>query len=193
MNRSKGGRWAQPSAMRQFGWVALCLMVLLGFLFRDGLLPGRTVFSNDGPLGAISSACGSLPAGFFGFWQDLNWLGGAGPSAPPDISQTLALVFGKLIFSKIYAPFALLFLGLSAWLCFRQWKLSPAACILGGIVAALNSDFFSTACWGVAGAASEFRLRFPRPGGGGRRKLAQALGQSRPGWIRRWHGRDGSL
>jgi hypothetical protein len=146
--------------MRQFGLVALCLLVILVGLFWDGLRPGHTVFSNDGPLGAISSACGNLPEGFFGFWQDLNWLGGAGPSAAPTFSTILALVFGKLIFSKIYAPFALLFLGLSAWLCFRQWKLSPLACILGGIAAALNSDFFSTACWGVASQPLSFGCDF---------------------------------
>src|ERR1035438_4058943 len=113
MNQSKSGPGAQASAMRQFGWVALSLVALLAFLFRDGLLPGRTVFSNDGPLGAMSARCGDLPAGFFGFWNDLNWLGGTGPSASPTVSTILSLVCGKLIFSKIYAPFALLFLGLS--------------------------------------------------------------------------------
>jgi len=160
MNQSKSGAGVQPSAMRQFGFVALCLLVILGALFWDGLQPGRTVFSNDGPLGAISSRCAELPAGFFGYWQDLNWLGGSGPSASPDVSQTLNLVSGKLIFSKVYAPFSLLFLGLSAWLCFRQWKLSPLACILGGIAAALNSDFFSTACWGVASQPLSFGCDF---------------------------------
>ena len=146
--------------MRQFGWVALFLALLLGFFFRDGFLPGRTVASNDGPLGAISSACGSLPSGFLGYWQDLNWLGGTGPSASPDVSNSLAFVSGPLIFSKIYAPLALLFLGLSAWLCFRQWKLSPVACLLGGLAAALNSDFLSTACWGVASQPLSFGLDF---------------------------------
>ena len=160
MNQSKSGSGVQSSAMRQFGWVALCLLALLGFLFRDGLLPDHTVFSNDGPLGAISAKCAKLPAGFFGYWGDLNWLGGTGPSASPDISQALALVCGPLIFSKIYVLFALLFLGLSAWLCFRQWKLSPAACILGAIAASLNSDFFSTACWGVASQPLSFGCNF---------------------------------
>lgn len=160
MNQSKSGPGVQLSAMRQFGWVALCLVGLLGFFFREGLLPGRTVFSNDGPLGAISSQATSLPSGFLGYWQDLNWLGGAGPSASPTVSNTLALVSRPLIFSKIFAPFALLFLGLSAWLCFRQWKLSPTACILGGIAAALNSDFFSTACWGVASQPLSFGCDF---------------------------------
>ena len=146
--------------MRQFGWAALWLLLLLGFLFRDGLVPGRTVFSNDGPLGVIISQCTQLPAGFFGYWKDLNWLGSAGPSAAPNVSNTLALVAGPLIFSKIFPLFALLFLGLSAWLCFRQWKLSLTACILGAIAAALNSDFFSTACWGVASQPLSFGCDF---------------------------------
>ena len=160
MKQSKSGPGGQSSAVRQFGFVALCLLLLLGFLFRDGLAPDRTVFSNDGPLGAISSQCAALPAGFFGYWQDLNWLGGTGPSGSPDVWNVLALLLGPLIFSKINAAFALLFLGLSAWLCFRQWRLSPLACILGGIAAALNSDFLSTACWGVGSQPVSFGCDF---------------------------------
>jgi hypothetical protein len=150
MNQSKTGQARQTHAMRQFGWIALCLVVLLGLLFWDGLLPGRTVFSNDGPLGQMMAHCGDLPSDFTGFWHDLNWLGAAGPSAAPTISNTLSVICGKVIFSKIYPLFSLLFLGLSAWFCFRQWKFAPLACMVGGIAAALNSDFFSTACWGVA-------------------------------------------
>jgi hypothetical protein len=160
MNQSKRGSGKRSSALRQFGWVALCLLVLLGLLFWDGLLPGRTVFSNDGPLGRISSQCARLPANFSGCWEDLTWLGGSAPSASPDVSSLLALALGPLGFSKVYAPFALLFLGLSAWLCFRQWKFSPAACMIGAIAAALNSGFFSTACWGVAAQPLSFGLDF---------------------------------
>jgi hypothetical protein len=160
MNQSKSGLGVPPSAMRQFGWTALFLVALLGTLFWDGLRPGRTVFSNDGPLGAITSECRTLPQGLFGYWQDLNWIGGSGPSASLSVSNTLSLICGPLIFSKIIAPFALLFLGLSAWLCFRQWRLSPLACILGGIAATLNSDFFSTACWGVAQQPLSFGCDF---------------------------------
>jgi hypothetical protein len=160
MNVSKSGTGERAAALRQFGWIALALVLLLGVLFRDGLLPGRTVFSNDGPLGAISAECARSPAGFFGYWQDLNWLGNTGPSASPNVSNGLSFLCGPLLFSKIYAPFALLFLGLSAWLCFRQWKFSPLACILGGIAAALNSDFLSTACWGVASQPLSFGLDF---------------------------------
>ena len=160
MNQSKTGPGVRRLGLRQFGFVALCLLVLLGFLFWDGLRPGRTVFSNDGPLGAISSQCAKPPEVFFGYWQDLNWLGGAAPTPGPTVTAVPATVGGPLLFSKIYAPFALLFLGLSAWLCFRQWKLSPLACILGGIAASLNSDFFSTACWGVASQPLSFGLFF---------------------------------
>jgi hypothetical protein len=160
MKQSKSGPGVPPSAMREFGWMALFLVALLCLLFREGLVPGRTVFSNDGPLGGISSAAAKMPSGFFGYWQDLNWLGAAGPSATPTVTSALSLVSGPLVFSKIFAPLALLFLGLSAWLCFRQWKLSPTACILGSIAAALNSDFFSTACWGVASQPLSFGCDF---------------------------------
>ena len=147
--------------MRQFGFVALCLALLLGFLFWDGLRAGRTVFSNDGPLGAISARCASLrEAGLTGTWQDLSWLGGSAPTAPPKTTIALGYICSPLVFSKIYAPFTLLFLGLSAWLCFRQWKLSPLACLLGAIAASLNSGFFSTACWGVAAQPLSFGLDF---------------------------------
>src|ERR1017187_7261854 len=160
MNQSKSGPGVQLSATHQFGFLALCLLVILGALFWDGLRPGHTVVSNDGALGGISAACGGVPGGFFAYWQDLNWLGGTRPSAPPDVSLSLDLVLRPLIFSKVYAPFALLFLGLSAWLCFRQWRLSPLACILGGLAATLNSDFFSTACWGVASQPLSFGCDF---------------------------------
>ena len=44
-------------------------------------------------------------------------------------------------------------LGLGAWCFFRQSGLAPAACLLGGLAAVLNSSFFSAACWGVASHA----------------------------------------
>ena len=161
MIQSKAGIEGRQSTWRQFGFILLCLVACLGFLFWDGLRPGHTVFSNDGPLGAISAQWASFSdGGWFGVWKDLNWLGGQEPGASPDVTCLLAYTCGPLLFSKIYAPFALLFLGLSAWLCFRQWKLSPLACLLGGLAAALNSDFFSTACWGVASQPLSFGLDF---------------------------------
>src|SRR5713101_2228158 len=122
MNGAKTGPGFRQSAMRQFGFLALCLLVLLVFLFRDGFPHDHTVFSNGGPLSRISSENTRMPSGFCGWWEDLNWLGGAGPSASPDVSATVATISGPLLYSKIFAPFTLLFVGLSAWFCFRQWR-----------------------------------------------------------------------
>src|SRR5262249_54977156 len=54
------------------------------------------------------------------------------------------------LFAKFYPLIALFILGLAAWCFFRQSGLSPVACILGGLAAALGSGCFSAACWGVA-------------------------------------------
>jgi len=160
MTHLKSGQTVRPSGIRQFGFMALCLAALVCFLFREAFLPDYTVFSNDGPLGAISSKAGQVPGTLFGLWQDLNWLGGAGPSAVPSLSLALGVIFGPLGVSKIFAPFAIFFVGMCAWFCFRQWKFSPVACILGGLAASLNSDFFSTACWGVASHPIAFGCDF---------------------------------
>lgn len=140
--------------------LAIPLLFVLLALFWNGLVASRTVFSNDGPLGAISTQAAALPSGFLGNWQDLNWVGIAAPSSPPNLTQVLALLVGKVIFSKVFAPAALFFLGLSAWVCFRSWNWSPAASVVGGLAAALNSDFFSTAAWGVAAQPIAFGFIF---------------------------------
>lgn len=167
----------RPSGFGQFALMAVLLIGALLLLFWRVLRPDYTLFANDGPLGQISARWADLPSGIFCVWQDLNWLGSAQPSGMPSISILLNTLFGHLMFSKFYAPFAILFLGLSAWLFFRQWKFSPAVCVLGGLAAALNSDFFSTACWGVAAQPLSFGLDFLA--------LAALADQSGP---RRWVG-----
>src|SRR5215470_1185740 len=57
---------------------------------------------------------------------------------------------GPFGFYKLFYPITLFLLGMSSWFCFRQWKLSPLAALLGGLAAELSSHFLSTACWGVA-------------------------------------------
>ena len=152
---------AQRNAcMWEFGLVALCLIAVLALLFHDAAHPDKTVFSNDGPLGNICAKWAELPSGIASVWQDLNWLGTAGASGVPNTSITFALLTGKLLFSKLFAPSAVLFAGLCAWFCFRQWKFSPVACVLGGIATTLNGDFFATACWGVASQVVGFGLFF---------------------------------
>jgi hypothetical protein len=126
------------------------LAVLLAVLFWKSFLPGYVHFSNDGPLSQQNAAWDRLPGAFFGIWGDLNDIGSSGGSLAPDLCTLLRWLVGPVGYSKFLAPFALFVLGLGAWTFFRQLKFSPLAAALGGLAAALNSAFFSTACWGVA-------------------------------------------
>jgi hypothetical protein len=112
--------------------------------------PGQILFSNDGPLGRLMSQCHQLPERFTGCWQDLNSIGYREGSSPPGITAALQYLLKPVGFAKFYAPIALFILGLSAWFGLRQFGLGSMACVLGGLLACLNSDFFSAACWGVA-------------------------------------------
>ena len=126
------------------------LAVILAVLFWKSFLPGYVHFSNDGPLGQQNAAWARLPGAFTGIWGDLNDIGNSGGSLAPDLCTLLRWLVGPVGYSKFLAPFALFILGLGAWTFFRQLKFSPLAATLGGLTAALNSAFFSTACWGVA-------------------------------------------
>ncbi|MCC7373072.1 MAG: hypothetical protein IT581_00340 [Verrucomicrobiales bacterium] len=125
------------------------LVVVVGFLFRDSFRSEMALFANDSPLGAVSSDCLRLPAGFWGVWADLNWLGINGGSTPVDLTSVLFLLLGPLSFIKFYPALTVVILGLCAWLFFRKLGFHPAVCVVGGLAAALNSDFFSYACWGL--------------------------------------------
>ncbi len=128
----------------------LLLVVPLGVLLGRALLPDQTLFSNDGPLGRLMAECHRLPESFTGVWQDLNSSGYREQGALPNLSSAMRWLLHPVAFSKLYALLSLLMLGMAAWIFFRQWGLSSPACLLGGLAAALNSTFFSTACWGVA-------------------------------------------
>ena len=128
----------------------LLLAAILGLLLHGDFLPENTLVSNDGPLGRLMSECHRLPERFTGCWEDLYSVGLRNWGASPSISFGLQFLLGPVAFSKLYVPLALLILGCGAWCFFRQSGLSPPACILGGLAAALHSGFFSTACWGVA-------------------------------------------
>ena len=126
------------------------LAVLLGLLFARSFEPGLVFFSNDGPLGAISSAMTRMPGTLTGLWVDLNSIGSSAGTEYLSISSLLKWIAGPVGFSKFFAPIALWFLGLGAWFFFRQLRLAPLAAVLGALAAMLNSTFFSDACWGVA-------------------------------------------
>jgi hypothetical protein len=129
---------------------AALLAVVLAALFWKSFLPGYVHFSNDGPLAQQVSAYDKLPGAFTGIWGDLNDIGNSGGSLGPDLGTLFRWLVGPVGYAKFLAPYALFILGLGAWTFFRQLKLSPLAATLGGLAAALNSAFFSTACWGVA-------------------------------------------
>ncbi len=138
------------AAMPRGLFFAGLLAAILAVLFWKSFLPGYVHFSNDGPLAQQSAAYDRLPGAFMGIWSDLNDIGNSGGSASPDLCTFLRWLLGPVGYSKFLAPFAIFILGLGAWTFFRQLKFSPLAATLGGLAAALNSAFFSTACWGVA-------------------------------------------
>ncbi len=127
----------------------IALVVLVGFLFRDSFKAEMATFSNDGPLGIVNAAFTRFPAAWLAVWADLNWLGMSGGSTPFDLTSLLAWLLGPLGFIKFYPGIAIVTLGLCAWVFFRQLGFHPGVCIIGGLAAALNSDFFSYACWGL--------------------------------------------
>lgn len=143
---------AAPKAASTGGWGAALLIftaVLVVSLYGV-FLPGQTLFSNDGPLGQLMAECHRLPSRFTGCWLDTTGIGVNGGLALPDITFDLQWLMGPILFSKFYAIISLLLLGFGAWLFFRQLRLSPLACILGGLAAILSSTFFSVACWGMS-------------------------------------------
>ncbi len=93
-------------------------------------------------------------------WYDLQWLGSNAGSFFPTITSVIRWGLGPLGFSNFFIPISILFLGLSAGFLFRQLKLSPMACALGGLAAALNSDFFSESAWGLASHGLTFGLEY---------------------------------
>ncbi len=82
-------------------------------------------------------------------WNDNNYIGFGAGAVSPTVTTFLKWVLGPVGLSKFYAPIALFILGFGAWAFFNQLRLQPVAARLGALAVALNSAFFSTACWGV--------------------------------------------
>lgn len=140
-----------PWWWRHPGWFLLLLLAaLLAVLFARSFLPQYVLFSNDGPLGAMASQAKLKWSNFRGVWLDLNSIGSQGISSNLSVTQVLNLALNYVAWAKFYAPLTLLILGLAAAFCFRRLGLSNMASVLGALAAALNTGFFSAACWGVA-------------------------------------------
>ena len=152
--RSSG--WVKP-----FGGTALTLTAVTLFLFWDSLNPALILFSNDGPLGSISTDAIEMPDTFFGYWHDLNWLGYEQPSASPGIYMALGMLLQKsVLYLKWCSPICLIILGLSAWYFFRTLGLRNLACTIGAMAAAFNMEVVSYACWGLPSRALTFATTF---------------------------------
>ncbi len=158
-------------------WVLLALLGMLVILFYKVFEPGFVMFSNDGPLGMLTAEMNRLPGCVKGLWQDQNWLGSDCIAPPVSMSSLIRFLLPPFVFAKLIVPIVILIAGLGAFFCFRRMKLSPWACILGALAAAMNSDFFSTACWGVYAQVIGFGAMFVALG-----FLAQP--QARWSWLR---------
>lgn len=141
-------------------WLGLVLAVQLAFLFSGSFKADQAHFANDGPLGAQASRIYSLPSAFFGIWSDLYWVGGNGGIYTTNFTGLLLWLLGPIGFNKFVVPSALLLLGVSSGVFFRQLRLPALPCILGGIAAALNSNFLSNACWGLPSRALALTAMF---------------------------------
>ena len=156
LSTERTANWLKPL----MGVLALLLIVTL-FLFWDSTKPQMTLFSNDGPLGSISSDAIKMPGTFFGYWHDLNWLGYEQPSASPGIYMALGLLLQKsVLYLKWCTPICLIILGLSAWFFFRTLGLRNLACTIGAIAASFNMEIVSYACWGLPSRSLTFATTF---------------------------------
>jgi hypothetical protein len=138
----------------------LLLMAILAALFYKSFLPGYVLFSNDEPLGQLNATWIKPFQGMTGAWDDLNTIGFYGGMFTPDITTLMRWPLEPIGYAKFLAPIALFILGFGAWMFFRALKLSPLAATLGALAVALNSTFFSDACWGVASHQISFGMDF---------------------------------
>ena len=137
------------------------LIIVTVFLFADSFKENMILFSNDGPLGSISTDAIEMPGTFFGYWHDLNWLGYEQPSASPGIYMALGLLLQKsVLYLKLCTPICLIILGMSAWFFFRTIGLRNLACTIGALAAAFNMEVVSHACWGLPSRSLTFATTF---------------------------------
>ena len=137
------------------------LIIVTVFLFADSFKENMILFSNDGPLGSISTDAIEMPGTFFGYWHDLNWLGYEQPSASPGIYMALGLLLqNSVLYLKLCTPICLIILGMSAWFFFRTLGLRNLACTIGALAAAFNMEVVSHACWGLPSRSLTFATTF---------------------------------
>ena len=128
----------------------ICPIIIILLVFRESFNPAKVLFANDGPLGALVTQSLKMPDAFGGMWGDSYWLGTDGGRATLSFTYLLLWVLGPVWFAKFYVPGALVILHLCARHFFKRCGFSPEVMVLGGLAAALNSNYFSNSCWGLA-------------------------------------------
>lgn len=153
---------AQLSTGNSFLICLALLVAVLSVLFHANFDPDQVSFSNDAPVGAIQATCRAVPDVLTGVWVDLNWVGGPEPTPALNLSMLIRLITKAIGvgLNHVYAPASLLTVGLCGWFLFWRMKFAPLACILGGLAAALNSDFLNTAAWGVCSQPIAFGMNY---------------------------------
>lgn len=132
----------------------IILGVILSYLFFPSFQPPMAHFANDGPLGAQVANQYKMPGAFFAIWNDLYWVGLYNGNFSPNITGILLYLLGPIAYNKLSVPLSLLILGFCAAFFFRTLGFRSAVCVLGGLAAALNMNFFSNACWGLPSRAT---------------------------------------
>jgi len=143
----------QSSTTRTRSNLVIAILVLIGalllFFTPSVVSPNKVLFANDGPLGANMAKAIKPPESMFGIWMDLNWVGFSGGTFVPNLTFFLLWSLGPVAFAKFYSPLCLLYLGLGAWLFFRQLRWHPIVCIVAALATMLNMNVFSNVCWGL--------------------------------------------
>lgn len=164
------------SEWRSVGVLFLLLLSVAVIAFSGVLSSAVSIFANDGPFGRNATASARMPDGFLGMWSDLNWLGTFGGNVSLDFTGLFFWLFGAVGFSRFYTPATLVVLGFAFWFLARRLGFRPAASVLVGLAASLNSDYFSIAAWGLGTLPLCVAMA----------ALAMGIVASsiRPGWIR---------
>lgn len=134
-------------------WATMAVVIALFLPFHGLLSPAEVMFANDGPFGMLKNHEQDGFDNFLGVWMSDNWIGMAQTGALPDLTHLLFYLFSAVVYAKILVPISLLFLGFSAaFFCWRS-GFHPGVGIVIALGAALNSNPFSFACWGLAAQA----------------------------------------
>lgn len=94
--------------LSSWNWIPLAILVFVSFApFIDALHPGLTLFSNDGPLGVMSSAHLGTTYPGCPYWDDLHWLGSNGKFRPFMPSTLLTSAPGFVVLLFLFISFSM--------------------------------------------------------------------------------------